>query len=52
LYNLAVSEKYNGMTGKYFDNDKGSFGDAHPDAYDEAKIDKLINVTNEMLAVG
>lgn len=25
---LAVSEKHKGSTGKYFDNDKGSYGDA------------------------
>jgi len=49
LYDLAVSEKYKGMTGKYFDNDKGSFGDAHPDAYDETKIEKLIGTTDEIL---
>ena len=49
LYDLAVSEKYNGMTGKYFDNDAGDFGQAHTDAYDEAKIEKLINATHEIL---
>jgi len=49
LYDLAVSEKYNDMTGKYFDNDRGGFGQAHPDAYNEAKIEKLISVTDEIL---
>jgi len=50
LCDLAVSEEYDGMTGKYFDNDRGGFGQAHPDAYNEAKIEKLINVTDEIIA--
>lgn len=54
LYDLAVSDEYKGVSGKYFDNDKGeikgTFGEAHPDAYDEAKIDKLIEVTEDILA--
>jgi NAD(P)-dependent dehydrogenase (short-subunit alcohol dehydrogenase family) len=49
LYDLAISEEYKGVTGKYFDNDKGAFGQAHPDAYDEAEIDKLISVTDELV---
>ncbi len=49
LYDLAVSEKYDSMTGKYFDNDRGGFGQAHPDAYDGAKIEKLIGATDEIL---
>jgi len=49
LYDLAVSENYKGITGKYFDNDKGSFGPAHPDAYSKTKIDKLINATQNLL---
>lgn len=49
LYDLAVLEEYKGMTGKYFDNDKGRFGDAHSDAYDEAAIDKLIHETENIL---
>ncbi len=53
LYDLAVSEEYNGVTGKYFDNDKGNekgtFGEAHPDAYNPSLIHKLINHTNTIL---
>lgn len=49
LYDLAISEEYKGVTGKYFDNDKGIFGQAHPDAYDEIKIDQLISLTDELL---
>ncbi|MFZ1809026.1 MAG: SDR family NAD(P)-dependent oxidoreductase [Cyclobacteriaceae bacterium] len=46
LHDLAVSEDYNGVTGKYFDNDAGAFGKAHPDAYDDKKIEKLMKVTD------
>jgi NAD(P)-dependent dehydrogenase (short-subunit alcohol dehydrogenase family) len=51
LYDLAISEDYKGITGKYFDNDKGSFGPAHPDAYSEAKIDNLINTTQNLIDI-
>jgi NAD(P)-dependent dehydrogenase (short-subunit alcohol dehydrogenase family) len=37
LYELAVSEEYQNISGKYFDNDKGAFGKAHQDAYDKKK---------------
>ena len=49
IYDLAVLEKYKGVSGKYFDNDKGSFGPAHPDAYDEALVSTLIGKTKEIL---
>ena len=50
LYDLAVSEEYEGITGKYFDNDKCSFGNAHSDAYNETKIEGLIQTTENLLA--
>ena len=49
LYDLAVSEKYKDASGQYFDNDRGSFGRAHPDAYDEGEIEKLMKTTAELL---
>ena len=49
LYDLATSEKYVGVTGRYFDNDQGSFGQAHADAYDEKKIERLIETTEQLL---
>jgi len=53
LYDLAVSEEYEGVTGKYFDNDKGEkkgiFGDAHQLAYDETVIEKMIAETDLIL---
>ena len=49
LYDLALSEEYNDITGKYFDNDKGMFGEAYPDAYDMDKIEVLIQTTESVL---
>ena len=47
LYDLGMTDK--ARTKAYFDNDKGGYGDAHPDAYDKVKIRQLIAVTNEVL---
>jgi len=49
LYDLAISEKHANSSGKYFDNDKGIFANAHPDAYKQNKIDRLIETTNALL---
>lgn len=49
LYELAMSEKYIDSNGKYFDNDKGSFSNAHSGAYDQEKISRLISETEEIL---
>ena len=49
LYDLAVSDDYRGITGKYFDNDQGCFAQAHPDAYSEIKIDQLIQTTQNLM---
>lgn len=53
LYDLAVSEAFESVSGAYFDNDKGTergdFAEAHPDAYDNDKIQKLIAVTETLL---
>ena len=38
-----------GISGKYFDNDRGAFGNAHPDAYDDVKIKKLIEATDKLI---
>lgn len=50
LYDLAVSERYEGITGKYFDNDKGSFGNAHPNAYNGALIKQLLETTKRIIS--
>jgi len=53
LYELAVSDEYEGISGKYFDNDKGEkkgvFGDAHADAYDANLISSLMAQTELIL---
>lgn len=53
LYDLAVSTAYDGITGRYFDNDKGaekgSFGKAHPDAYKADARAKLVQTTEQLL---
>lgn len=49
LYDLAVSQEYEGITGKYFDNDKGSFGPAHADAYNGILIEQLMETTVAVL---
>ncbi len=49
LYDLAVSQDYKGITGRYFDNDQGDFAQAHPDAYNKNKIDQLIQTTQNLI---
>lgn len=50
LYDLAISDQYANVTNQYFDNDKGEFSTAHPDAYDKEKITELINATASILS--
>lgn len=45
IFDLAVADKHKGITGKYFDNDQGNYGEAHPDAYSQSKIEDLLQVT-------
>lgn len=49
LFDLAMSEKYAENSGSYFDNDRGSFNQAHADAYNESKINELITKTHTLL---
>lgn len=49
LCELAVLEEYQESNGRYFDNDKGIFSDAHNDAYNQEKINQLISETNKIL---
>lgn len=50
LYELAISPVYNGITGQYFDNDKGVFAKADNDAYNIEKINQLLSTTETILA--
>lgn len=49
LYSLALDVIHANKSGHYFDNDMGSYNNAHPDAYDLTKISALMNSTNELL---
>ncbi len=53
IHDLVTSEAYKNDSGKYFDNDKGdpkgNFSSAHSDAYDEAKIENLLRVTDSLV---
>ena len=48
LYNLSMTDL--AETGKYFDNDKGSFAPAHADSYNKDKITNLLRVTDFILS--
>ena len=48
LYNLCKTDLV--KTGEYFDNDKGSYAPAHPDAYNKDKITNLLRVTDFILS--
>lgn len=47
LYDLAMTDS--AETGKYFDNDKGFYSEAHPDAYNALKIEGLLKKTMTIL---
>lgn len=49
LCDLATSLTYLNHSGEYFDNDKGGFGPAHPDAYDSNLIKQLAEKTYESI---
>ncbi len=51
LYKLAVSTVYTGVTGQYFDNDQGAFGQAHTDVNKQAKMDRLIEATKTIIKI-
>ncbi len=52
IVSLSTNEEFEGISGKYFDNDlgnpRGDFGHAHPDAYDEEKQLQLIQTTQKI----
>jgi len=54
LVDLATSSEFEGVTGKYFDNDlgdpRGKFGPAHSDAYNQQKIDQLTTQTEQIIS--
>lgn len=50
LYDLAIKMTSEEINGKYFDNDRGSFGPAHTDAYDKDGLEKLNKFTLDILS--
>ncbi|MGB5978438.1 MAG: SDR family NAD(P)-dependent oxidoreductase, partial [Cyclobacteriaceae bacterium] len=50
LYDLALSDDYRDASGRYYDNDTDGFNQAHPDAYDENKIDRLMRETKDIIS--
>lgn len=49
VYALAIDNRYEGTSGKYYDNDRGGFGMAHPDAYDQGEVTKLLHTTQDLI---
>ena len=47
----ALSDEFTNAHGKYFDNDIGQFTQPHPDALNDAKCKKIIDVIEEVLAL-
>lgn len=54
LVSLATEDQYEGASGKYFDNDlgnpKGTFGQAHSDAFNEEMITQLLIETDSIIS--
>lgn len=50
LVRAALSEEFSGASGRYFDNDEGSFGSPHPDAVDTKNCQAVVNAIEEVIA--
>ena len=46
---LCTSAEVQGLTGKYFDNDRRQFASPHPDALDAAKNAQLVSAVESLL---
>jgi NAD(P)-dependent dehydrogenase (short-subunit alcohol dehydrogenase family) len=49
IYELTQNDLHPDASGKYFDNDKGTYGLAHPDAYNPDIINSVISNTKSVL---
>ena len=45
-----MSERHKSQSGTYFDNDRGSYNNAHPDAYAEDKVKLLVTLTESIVS--
>lgn len=50
MVDLATKNDLLEKSGTYYDNDQGSFGQAHADAYDALKIEELLKATEEIVS--
>ena len=50
LFDLAINAVHADRSGNYFDNDQGSYGRAHGDAYRPEQISQLMKVADSILA--
>ncbi len=49
LVKMALHQKYNAMSGEYFDNDLSKFTAAHPDVRNKKKLSQIIKAINSTL---
>jgi NAD(P)-dependent dehydrogenase (short-subunit alcohol dehydrogenase family) len=49
LVRAALSDEFAAASGKYFDNDAGSFSSPHPDVLDSQKCSEIVNTMDTML---
>ncbi len=50
LTRLALEDEFEAASGKYFDNDIGTFSSPHPDALDSQKCDEIVRGIEAVLA--
>lgn len=51
LTRAALSDEFADASGKYFDNDSGSFASPHPDALDDIKSSAVVSAIEEILKI-
>lgn len=49
LVRSALSDEFEGASGKYYDNDKGKFSSPHSDAMDNEKNENIVNLIKGLL---
>nr|MBX2816125.1 SDR family NAD(P)-dependent oxidoreductase [Saprospiraceae bacterium] len=49
ICDIALSPRDNTKSGKYYDNDRGGYASAHPDAYNRDVINSLMRATDQTL---
>lgn len=49
LTRLSLDDEFADKTGQYFDNDKGGFGQPHPDALDDEKCAQVVEAIENLL---